>query len=396
MAWRNGQLHQRDQPPEPSRPLRVGVHTEAAVSALTLEQRSDPWSVGDLLPGLPHDIAARRSVKDINQREIANRWIPRGQKPRDDGILACDGGCTWGGLVLHVGRVLFVSGMNTETFDPNGYKAGQRRDWTEAAAGWRKWWSTMEAAFGPVGQRLVQLAGVRPGHRVLDVATGIGEPALTAARVVGPTGRVVGTDISSGMLELARERAAELGLENVQFLEMDAEALDLPEGSFDASLCRFGLMFLPDVDRALEGVRKVIVPGGRFAAAVWGPPERVPMGSATYRAIARVLDLPPPAAGTPGLFSLAGEEALAGKLRSAGFADVRTETLVVHGEFASLGDYIRYLQEVAAPIKNILKEEPPERRAEVWQAVADANQQFVVADGKVDLSSESILVAGRR
>ncbi len=285
--------------------------------------------------------------------------------------------------------------MSTQAFDPAAYKAGQRRDWTEAAEGWRKWWRRVEAMAGPVGDRLIQLAAVRPGHRVLDVATGIGEPAVTAARLVGPAGRVVGTDISPGMLEVARERAAELGLGNVEFHEMDAEALDLPESTFDAVLCRFGLMFLPDVDRTLGGIRRLLVPGGRFAASVWGPPERVPMNSVTFGAVARVLELPPPARGTPGLFSLADAAVLACKLRAAGFVEVETETLLVQAEFDSLGEFMLFLQEVAAPINNLLADESPERRAQVWRAVAEANEQFVGADGRLQASGESILVAGR-
>lgn len=286
--------------------------------------------------------------------------------------------------------------MSTQTFDPVAHKAGQRRDWTEAAEGWRKWWSPLEAALGPVGDRLIQLAAVRPGHRVLDVATGIGEPAVTAARLVGPAGRVVGTDISPGMLKVARDRASELGLGNVEFHEIDAEALDLPESSFDATLCRFGLMFLPDVDRSLVGMRRLLVPGGRFAASVWGPPERYPMATAAFGAVARVLELPPPAPGTPGLFSLADADALAGKLRVAGFADVHTETLLVRFELDSLEEYILFLQEVAAPINNLLADESPERRAQVWRAVGEANDQFVEADGRLHGSGESILVGGRR
>jgi SAM-dependent methyltransferase len=285
--------------------------------------------------------------------------------------------------------------MSTKSFDPVAYKAGQRREWTKAAKGWRKWWKTLETFLGPVGDRLVQLAGVRAGHRVLDVATGIGEPALSAARVVGPAGHVVGTDISPGMLELARERAAELGLGNVEFLEMDAEALDLPEGSFDAALCRFGLMFLPDVDRALGGINRLLASGGSFAASVWGPPERVPNSRETFRAVARVLDLPPPVPGTPGPFSLADADGLAGMFRAAGFADVQTQTLVARGEFDSLEDYVLYLQEISAPINNLLADETPERRRQVWRAVAEANEQFVSADGRLHLTGESILVVGR-
>lgn len=287
--------------------------------------------------------------------------------------------------------------MSTKTFDPIAYKAAQRRDWTDAASGWRKWWKPLEEALAPAGDRLVELAGIRRGQRVLDVATGVGEPAITAARVVGPTGAVVGTDISPGMLEIARERAAGLGLDNVEFYEMDAEALDFPEGSFDAVLCRFGLMFLPDVDAALRDVRRLPAPRGRFAASVWGPPERVPMNSVILGAVARELELAPPAPGTPGLFALADADALAGRLRAAGFAEVQAETLVVRLEVGSLDEYVRFLQDVAAPINNLLANETPERRSRVWRAVAGAaNERFVGADGRLHLSGESVLVAGRR
>jgi SAM-dependent methyltransferase len=198
------------------------------------------------------------------------------------------------------------------------------------------------------------------------------------------------------MLAVARERAAELGLGNVEFHEMDAEALDLPESSFDAVLCRFGLMFLPDVDRALVGVRRLLVPGGRFVASVWGPPDRYPMATVAFGAVARVLELPPPGPGTPGMFSLADGDALAGRFRAAGFADVHTETLLVRAEFESLEEYILFLQEIAAPINNLLADASPERRAQVWGAVAEANEQFVGVDGRLQGKGESILVGGRR
>jgi SAM-dependent methyltransferase len=286
--------------------------------------------------------------------------------------------------------------MSTQLFDPVGYKAGQRRDWTEAAAGWRKWWQALETALGPVGDRLIELAAIRPGHRVLDVATGIGEPALTAAGVVGSSGRVVGTDISPGMLGVARARATDLGIKNAEFHEMDAEALDLPEGTFNAVLCRFGLMFLPNVEQALGGIRRLLVPGGGFAASTWGPPDRNPMNAATFAAIARVLQLPPPAAGTPGIFSLADGADLARRVQAAGFVDLHTETLAVRSEFESLEAYVRFLQDVAAPIRKLLAGESRERRSEVWEAVADANREFVGHDGRFYLSGESLLVRGRR
>lgn len=286
--------------------------------------------------------------------------------------------------------------MTTTTFAAERYKAAQRTDWDAAAQGWRTWGENLEAAFGPVGRRLIELAGIRAGYAVLDVATGIGEPALTAAGLVGSSGTVVATDLAPGMIGIARDRAAARGLANVVFYEMDAEELDLPERSFDAVLCRFGLMFLPDVDRALASCYRVLVPGGRIAASVWGSPDRVPMSAATFGAVARTLQLPPPPPGSPGVFALADAAALQGRFEAAGFTGVRSETSRVEMEFRSVEEMVAYLTDVAAPIHNLLKHEPPERRQAVWAAIADANRQFVGDDGRVHLWGDAFLLSGSR
>lgn len=285
--------------------------------------------------------------------------------------------------------------MATQTFDAVKYKAGQRQDWTTASAGWKKWWRTLERALTPVSQRMVELAEIRSGQRVLDVATGIGEPALTAARLVGPSGHITATDIAPGMLEVATERAKEEGLTNVEFREVDAEAIDFPEGSFDAVLCRFGLMFLPNLAGSLGAIHRVLSDRGHLAAAVWGPPERH-FGAVTMGTIARELQLPPPPPGTPNIFRLSDRTALEKSLGEAGFEDVRTEPLKVNIEFASVDEYIGFLQETSPPITSLLANQSAQRKREVWQAVAEANRQFVTAGGIVRLEAESVLVAARR
>ena len=158
--------------------------------------------------------------------------------------------------------------MSTQPFDPAQYKAGQRQEWGAAADGWRRQWETIERFSQPVSDRLVKLTQIRPGHRVLDVATGIGEPAVTAACAVGSSGSVVATDQAPEMLAIARERAATLGLRNIEFREMDAETLDLPGESFNAVMCGWGLMFLPNPGDALKGMYRLLVPDGGLAAAV--------------------------------------------------------------------------------------------------------------------------------
>src|ERR1700736_2834732 len=127
--------------------------------------------------------------------------------------------------------------MSEQTFDPQRLKSDQRRDWDAASAGWKQWWPVFERAAQHVSDRLVELAGVKPGARVLDVATGNGEPAVTAARRAGASGRVVATDQSPGMLAIARERAGALGIRNIEFHESDAESLTIDQRDFDAITC---------------------------------------------------------------------------------------------------------------------------------------------------------------
>jgi ubiquinone/menaquinone biosynthesis C-methylase UbiE len=132
-----------------------------------------------------------------------------------------------------------------------------------------------EAAGQVVSRKLVDLAGFEPGDKVLDVATGYGEPALTAARALLPGGQVVAADIAPNLLAFGRERARRAGLDNVVFRESDAETLEFPDATFDAVLSRQGLQFLPDVAGTLKRLNSALRSGGRLAATVWGPPDTV-------------------------------------------------------------------------------------------------------------------------
>src|SRR5206468_7537286 len=175
--------------------------------------------------------------------------------------------------------------------------------WDSAATGWRKWSRLIDEGSSRVSERLVELAGVEPGSRVLDVAAGYGEPSLTAARRAGPEGRVVATDISAEMLAFGRERAAAAGLENIDFVESDAASLEFPEASFDAALSRWGVIFEPDGEAAAARVRTFLKPGGRMAISSWGPPDRVPFLAVPLRTATQQLNVAPPPPGTPGPLS---------------------------------------------------------------------------------------------
>jgi SAM-dependent methyltransferase len=284
----------------------------------------------------------------------------------------------------------------TSTVHPVRYKASIRAEWRIAAAGWRAWLDVLEAedAGAAVSRTLVELAGIGPGAAVLDVAAGYGEPGLTAARAVAPGGHVVCTDISAEMLAVGRQRAAAEGLDHVQFLECDAEALALKEASFDAVLSRQGLQFLPDVAGVLARLHAFLKPGGRLAAAVWGPPGAVQF-AAPVPLIRAELQLPPPPAG-PGPFALADAGQLAALVEAAGFKDVETGTVTAVYQTGSPELATRWLREVAPPISSLVNDQPPEVQQRVWAKVTKAWAPYTTADGGVRLENQAVWVSGRR
>ena len=215
--------------------------------------------------------------------------------------------------------------MESQTVDAVEFRDGQRQQWKKGAEGWRKRSDFIDAATAHVSKRMVELAGVEPGSRVLDVAAGYGEPSLTAAAVAGAEGKVVATDLSPEMLAYGRERAAATGLENVEFVESEAASLNFPPESFDAALSRFGIIFEPEAEAAAARVRGFLVPGSRMVISSWGPPERVPFIAVPMGTAMRTLGVDPPPPGTPGPLSCPTPEALGGLLEGGGFSDVEVE-----------------------------------------------------------------------
>ncbi len=268
-------------------------------------------------------------------------------------------------------------------------------NWDKSAAGWAKFFDKFERGAQCVIDRMIELARIQPGHRVLDVATGIGEPAVAAARRVAPNGYVVATDSAPQMIKLARERAAAMGADLIEFREMDAQAPDLPESSFDAILCRWGLMFLHDLAGALERMRRLLVPGGRIVAAVWSDAPRVPM-IGLMMDVCRRFDLPRLPPGTLGPLSLADTAALKRAFEAAGFADVESTSLTVTFEFASGDEYALFQQRVLNPTVELIRAQPAETQAKIWRSLADSARPYLGADGVVRLPNECVCVAARR
>jgi SAM-dependent methyltransferase len=281
-------------------------------------------------------------------------------------------------------------------FDHAGYKDGVRTEWRVAAAGWRTWYSTLEAehAGRVLSAALVDRAGVGPGDRVLDVAAGYGEPGLTAARAVGSRGLVVCCDISQPMLDFAQERAAETGLGNVEFVVGDAEELDFRSERFDAVISRAGLMYFVDVAATLRRLRSWLRPGGRLAASVWSTPDKVGF-AAPVPVMLELLELPPPPAGAPGPFALGDAARLAAVASAAGFQEVETGALQVVYELESPAAATQWLRDVAPPIAGLVQGRSPELQQRVWGRVTEAWSPYVTAGGRVRLDNEALWVTAR-
>jgi ubiquinone/menaquinone biosynthesis C-methylase UbiE len=279
--------------------------------------------------------------------------------------------------------------------DSERQRAEQRQSWDGVAAGWAKWWEFIEAGSRPVSERLIELAGIAPGSRVLDIATGNGEPAITAARRVGPEGRVLATDFAPSMLAQGRARARDLGLDNIEFREMDAAEIQLAETGFDAVLCRWGLMFVPDLDLTLGAVHGLLKPGGRLAIAIWDGPDEVPMISLPGRVLTEQLDLPPPAPDQPTPFSLSNIAALQDALRAAGFASITSEAVNVIYRFPSAEDFVTFRRE-ATSVEARLTGYSPEQRERAWDAVIEAVRQFATPDGGIAIPNKAFCLGAER
>jgi enediyne biosynthesis protein CalE5 len=284
--------------------------------------------------------------------------------------------------------------MEAKAIDAVEFRQKQREQWNSAATGWRKWSELIDRAGSGVSDRLVELAGVEPGSRVLDVAAGYGEPSLSAARKAGPEGSVVATDISPQMIAFGRERADAAGLENIEFVESDAISLTFPEESFDAALSRFGIIFDPDGEDAAARVRKLLKPSGLMAISSWGQLDEVPFLAIPMRTAMERLQVDPPPPGTPGPLSRPTPEALGGLLEAGGFSDVDVEETEVSFEWASPEEFTTFIKEIAKPISAMIAPHPPAVQDETWDAITEAVRDATDGD-EVRFTNLVLLAAGR-
>jgi SAM-dependent methyltransferase len=269
------------------------------------------------------------------------------------------------------------------------YAAQQRANWNAISAGWAAWQDRFDTAARPVTQRLLQLAPVRPGATVLDVGTGTGEPALSAAVAAGPGGRVVATDVAGRMLDVARRRAA--GVTNVDFVEVDAAALPAPRRPYDVILSRFCLMLLADPAAVLRRLGAMLAPGGVLAAAVWTGGARNPLIGLGFQAIAGRLGLGPPPPAAPGPFALADPDRCTRLLHDAGFTAVTFDRVPIELRLDGAADYVEFTRAVTAP--GLLGRIPGD---ELRHLLTGAVAAYADRTGTIRLPGEALCVRATR
>jgi len=256
---------------------------------------------------------------------------------------------------------------------------------------WRTYDGVEQRLTAPVSERMIDLAELRPGRRVLDLATGRGEPAVRAAHRVGPTGEVLGVDLSEEMLQMAGERAAREGLSNLDLRAMNAELLaGVPTGHFHATLSRWGLMYFDSPVAALSAARRAMVSGGIFVAAVWAETERVPYFTLPRRVLEKFVSLPPIDFEAPGTFHYADTGRLHRDFAAAGFTIEHVEEREVAVMEAQTGAALVAWTRAFGLTR--LLNDLPEQIQQAWEAELVNETEPLRKDGPVRLGGVTRIV----
>jgi ubiquinone/menaquinone biosynthesis C-methylase UbiE len=267
--------------------------------------------------------------------------------------------------------------------------------WASVAPSWGEHADYADARGAAITAKLLQLSAPRPGNRVLELACGAGGVGIAAAKLVGPTGAVVLSDVAAEMTAIAAARAATLQLDNVHTVTLDLEDIAQPDQAYDVVVCREGLMLALDPARAVGEIRRVLRPGGRVALAVWGPRARNPWLGIVFDAVSAQLGAPVPPPGVPGPFSLDNPDTLERLLTDAELADVAVTQVPTPLRDASFDTWWTRTSSLAGPLAKRLAALPPDARRQLRARLTEAVRPYQTPTG-LHFPGVSLLAAGRR
>lgn len=276
--------------------------------------------------------------------------------------------------------------------DRADYKRASHAVWEAMAPGWDERHAYLEEVARPVTEKMLELLEPSPGDAILDLAAGTGVVGFSAAALVGPTGRVIVSDFAGAMVEVASRRAEELGLDNVECRVLDAERLDLPDGSVDGVLCRWGYMLMADVTAALRETLRVLRADGRVACAVFAGPEQNPWAALPSRVLQQRGHIPPPQAGAPGILALADRDRLRRIITEAGFAEPAIEEVVFGFRFTGVDEYWEFLNSAAGAIAMVLSRLGEDERERIRSEICELLDAFG-GSGDIELPATSLVVS---
>ncbi len=265
---------------------------------------------------------------------------------------------------------------NPPSFDAVKYKNTTHDQWQAAAGAWYLWSPTLKQWLGKATDKMLDMAGIAAGHRVLDIAAGAGEQSITAAKKVGASGYILATDISANILAYAKQTAQQAGIDNIETKVMDGENLTLQDQTFDAVISRVGLIYFPDQQKALKEMLRVLKPGGSVAAIVYSTPEKNTFFSVPVSIIRKRANLPPALPGQPGPFSLGAAGTIEKAFSQAGFINVESVLIDSPLILASAAEFIRFAKASFGALHQMMSGlSEPEKEA-VWKEIEGELQKF--------------------